>query len=248
MRLLTLDIETSPIQAYVWSLFKVTIPIQSIVKPGEILCFASKFVGEKKVYSRCKNDKDMLTFLHKQLSEADAVISYNGAKFDIPWIQGQFLLAGLPPAAPFKQIDLLRTIRSQFRFPSNKLDYVSQALGMTGKTKGMDFSIWKRCIEDNDPKAWAKMLRYNRQDVRLTEELYYRIRPFIRNHPNLSLFEKNDSGLHCPTCNSTNIIARGNFQTNAGLYKRYSCKSCDKWFRGTTTLDVRNKEDKTASI
>jgi|TARA_R110000796_G_scaffold68954_4_gene157618 DNA polymerase elongation subunit (family B) len=248
MRLLTLDIETSPIQAYVWSLFKVTIPIQSIVKPGEILCFASKFVGEKKVYSRCKNDKDMLTFLHKQLSEADAVISYNGAKFDIPWIQGQFLLAGFKPTAPFKQIDLLRTIRSQFRFSSNKLDYVSQALGMSGKTKGMDFSIWKRCIEDNDPKAWAKMLKYNKQDVRLTEELYFKILPWIKNHPNLSLYEKNDSGLHCPTCNSTNIIARGKYATNAGLFRRYSCKSCDKWFRSTTTIDVRNKEDKTASI
>jgi len=54
--------------------------------------------------------------------------------------------------------------------------------------------------------------------------------------------------MHCPTCNSTNIIARGNYATNAGLFKRYSCKSCEKWFRGTTTLDMRNKEDKTASI
>ena len=247
MKLLTLDIETSPNTVFAWGLFKQNIPIQSIVKSGEILCWASKIVGEKKVHSRCKNDTDHLSLLHEQLSDCDAVIHYNGAKFDIPWIQGQFLLAGLPPAAPFKQIDLLRTVRSQFRFPSNKLDYVTQALGMPGKTKGMDMSIWTGCMND-DPKAWAKMLRYNKQDVRLTEDLYFKILPWIKNHPNMSLYEENDYGMHCPTCNSKDIIARGNYATNAGLYKRYSCKSCNKWFRGTTTLDMRNKEDKTATI
>ena len=247
MKLLTLDIETSPNTAYTWGLWKQNIPLQSLIKSGEILCWAAKWVGQKKVHSRCKNDVDHLSFLHELLSDCDACIHYNGAKFDIPWIQGQFLLADLPPTAPFKQIDLLRTVRSQFKFPSNKLDYVANALGLGKKTKGMNMDIWIGCMED-DPKSWSKMLRYNRQDVKLTEDLYFRVLPWIKNHPNMSLYEENDSGLHCPTCNSTNIIARGNFQTNAGLYKRYSCKSCNKWFRGTTTLDMRNKEDKTATI
>jgi len=247
MRILTLDIETSPNKTYTWGMFKQNISLNQLIESGEILCWASKWKGEKKVHSRARYDVDHLSFLHEQLSEADAVIHYNGAKFDIPWIQGQFLLAGLPPTAPFKQIDLLRTVRSQFRFPSNKLDYVANALGIGKKTKGMGMEIWLGCMED-DPKSWAKMIKYNKQDVRLTEDLYFRILPWIKNHPNMSLYEENDHGLHCPTCNSTSIIARGNFQTNAGLYKRYSCKSCNKWFRGTTTLDMRNKEDKTASI
>lgn len=231
-------------------MWKVNVSLSQLIKPGEILCWASKWVGEKKVHTRYKNDKDMLTFLHKQLSEADAVIHYNGTKFDIPWIQGQFLLAGLPPAAPFKQIDLLRTVRSQFRFPSNKLDYVSQALGMTGKTSGMDMSIWVGCMADN-PKSWKKMLKYNRQDVRLTEELYFKILPWIKGHPDSSLYNQydgRDEGMACPKCDSKDIIARGNFKTQAAVFKRYSCKSCNSWFRGKINISLQNKHDKTASV
>tara|TARA_R110000744_G_scaffold235549_1_gene353231 strand:- start:613 stop:1317 length:705 start_codon:yes stop_codon:yes gene_type:complete len=233
--------------AYVWSLFKVTIPIQSIVKPGEILCFASKFVGEKKVYSRCRNDKNMLKFLHKQLSEADGIISYNGANFDHKWINGQFLLAGLPPPAPFVVIDLLRTIRT-FRFTSNKLDYITQELGMRGKTKGMDFSIWRSIMEDNDPKAWAKMLRYNRNDVKITEALYLKIKPWVK-HPNVNLYEKKViDEMRCPACGSADhFIARGNIATASGVYKRYSC-NCGRWFRGHEQIAKINVKNKTSNV
>lgn len=72
----------------------------------------------------------MLKQIHALLNEADAVVHYNGAKFDIPTLNKEFILHGLPPPAPYKQIDLLRTARSQFKFPSNKLDYIAQALDL----------------------------------------------------------------------------------------------------------------------
>ncbi len=76
----------------------------------------------------------MLDSVHKLLDEADAIVHYNGSRFDIPILHKEFLLAGMPPPAPAKQIDLLQVARRQFRFVSNKLDYVSQALGLGSKT------------------------------------------------------------------------------------------------------------------
>lgn len=216
-----------------------------------MICWAAKRTTEKKVYSRSKGDKDFLTCLHALLCEADAVIHYNGTKFDMTWINSEFILAGLPPPSPYKNIDLLRTVRAQFRFPSNKLDYAAQALGLGHKTKGMDFNVWKGCIEDDDPAAWAKMLKYNRQDVRLTEELYFKIRPWIKGHPNTSLykqFDGRDEGLGCPKCDSKDIIARGNIMTESAVYKRYSCKSCKSWFRGKINISLQNKFDKNTGV
>ena len=70
----------------------------------------------------------MLEGIHKLLDEADAVIHYNGKRFDIPSLNKEFLLNGMFPPAPFKEIDLLTVARGRFRFVSNKLDYVAQQL------------------------------------------------------------------------------------------------------------------------
>lgn len=215
-----------------------------------MLCWAAKWTHEKRVYSRSKGDKDFLTCLHALLCDTDVVIHYNGTKFDMTWINSEFILAKLPPPSPYKQIDLLRTVRAQFRFPSNKLDYVAQALHIGHKTKGMNMEDWKGCMDD-DPKAWSKMLKYNKMDVRLTEELYFYLLPWIPNHPNSSLynqFDGRDEGMGCPKCDSKDIIARGNYQTNGAVYKRYSCKSCLSWFRGKVNISLQNKYQKNTSV
>lgn len=49
LRLLMLDIETSPNLAAVWGLFNVNIGINQIIKPGGTLCWAAKWYGEKEI-------------------------------------------------------------------------------------------------------------------------------------------------------------------------------------------------------
>jgi len=80
----------------------------------------------------------MIQAAHDLLSEADAVIHYNGNSFDMPWLHTEFLLAGMPPPEPYKNIDLLLAVRKRFRFVSNKLDYVTQAVGLEGKVHHED--------------------------------------------------------------------------------------------------------------
>ena len=79
--------------------------------------------------------KKMLKGLYKLLDEADAVVHFNGSRFDVPVVNKEFLLQGWAPPSSYQQIDLLKTARKQFKFPSNKLDYIAQALKLGGKTK-----------------------------------------------------------------------------------------------------------------
>lgn len=228
MRLLTIDIETSPHEVYAWGLNDQNIAINQIKKPGKILCFAAKWLDDSKVIfasAQEMTERQMIRLARDLLSEADGVIGWNSANFDVKWIQGQIVKHGLEPPSPFKHIDLLRTGRSKFKVASNKLDYWAQFLGIGCKAQTGGFDLWKKCMA-GCPRAWAKMRRYNIQDTRLTEKVYYRFRPWISNHPNIGVFD----GHHCcPSCGSGKIQSRGHYVTRSRRYAQAQCRSCFTW-------------------
>lgn len=243
-----MDIETAPNVAYVWGLFKENIPLQRLIDSGYVMCWSAKWLGEDDVHFDSihqSKPKDMLKGIHKMLEEADAVVHYNGTSFDIPTLNKEFLLNKMNPPSTYKQIDLLQTARHRFRFASNKLDYVAQALGIGKKFKHAGFELWVRCMA-KDQDAWDEMEEYNKQDVRLLEEVYKRFLPWIRNHPNVSLYT--DSGdAACPACSSTDFQRRGFSFTSVGKYQRYQCNDCGHWFRDRKAQKslVKTVSDKT---
>lgn len=229
MKILLLDIETSPNTAYVWSLWKENIPLARLIESSEVMCYSAKFFGEEGVYFdsiyRSKT-KNMLNGIHSLLDEADVVIHYNGKQFDIPCLNKEFLIYGMEPPSGYKQIDLLTTVRSQFRFTSNKLDYVSQRLGL-GKKHETDFQLWVDCMK-RDSEAWKRMESYNIQDVLLLEKLYEKLRPWVKGHPNIGLYTEVSC---CPTCGTNRIKKDGHYYTSTRRYQRYRCKECKASFR-----------------
>jgi DNA polymerase elongation subunit (family B) len=242
MKLLHLDIETAPNLGFFWGLWDQNIGISQLVKPGFTLCWSAKWEGEAEVmFSSAIRDghKKMLKRIHKLLSEADAVCHYNGKRFDIPTLNKEFLLLGMPPPPPYHQVDLLHVARRQFKFASNKLDFVAQQLGLGGKTHHKGFALWLGCM-NGCKKSWAVMERYNKQDVKLLARLYKKLLPWITQHPNRGLYS--DDSLCCPKCSSTAFQVRGYRYTQAGQYTRYQCTGCWGWFRGTQSVGPRARE------
>jgi hypothetical protein len=182
-------------------------------------------------------EKRMVRRIHKLLNEADAVCHYNGKKFDIPTLNKEFLLHGLPPPSPSKQIDLLAEARSNFRLASNKLDFVAKALGLGQKTKHKGMELWLGCMNGN--KEDRKLMEeYNKQDVLLLEKVYKRVQGWIKVHPNLSVMEDVEC---CTKCGSEDYNARGRAYTTAGSYPRFQCNNCGSWFRGVYREKSFNK-------
>jgi DNA polymerase elongation subunit (family B) len=243
MKVLLLDIETAPNLVHVWGLYEQNVAINQIQASGYVLCWAAKWYGDKDVMFDSvhhSKPKRMVSRIHKLLDEADVAVHYNGTKFDIPTLNKEFVLHGLTPPAPYKQVDLLRTARGQFRFPSNKLDYISQALGLGKKHEHKGHELWVQCMAGN-VEAWKTMEAYNRQDVVLLEKVYDRLRPWIRSHPNHSTHDEPGIPV-CPSCGHHHLQRRGVARTVANIYARYQCMNCGGWSREPFT--ELQKEDR----
>jgi hypothetical protein len=201
-KILLLDIETAPATAYVWKLFDENISLDQLITPSQ-----------------------MLEPLHGFLSEADAVVTYNGERFDLPKINGEFVVAGMRPVPPTPSIDLYKTAK-QLGYQSNKLMFVAKHLGIGEKISTEGFKLWRDVMAGSE-EAWARMLRYNKQDVALLENLYAELRPFIRSHPAMYV----DDGA-CIACGSPRVHLRGSRRTRASSVERMQCQDCGAWFDG----------------
>ena len=177
-RILHLDIETAPHLAMVWGLFNENVPLDRIEKPGYTLCWAAKWHGNKRVLSARHTDEHCFTTLHALLCEADAVVTYNGKRFDVPTLNKEFLLRGMGPTREFIHLDMYQAVRSRFRFASNKLDFVAQQLGLGCKVKHKGFNLWRECMEGN-PASWKLMVAYNKGDVVLLESLFNALKGWL---------------------------------------------------------------------
>ena len=236
MKILLLDIETSPNLAHVWGLWQQNVGTNQLLEASEVMCWAAKWYDNKEVMfmsNQTSSHTHMISVMHSLLDEADVVVHYNGKKFDIPTLNKEFLLYGYAPPSPYKQIDLLRVVRSNFKFPSNKLDYVAQRLGVGKKVKHEGHEVWIKCM-NKDPQAWKKMERYNKQDVVLLEKVYDILLPWIKSHPNHNLYV--DDGHVCTNCGSSHLIKRGFNRTVGGVYQRYQCTDCGSWSQGTKSV------------
>jgi len=227
-KILLLDIETAPMEVYVWGLYKQRINPDNVIKDWSCLSWAAKWLCDDKVMSdrvnvreaAARDDYRIMTGMWQLLEEADIVIGHNAARFDLRKLNARFIQNGLKPPMPYQIIDTLKECRKHFAFSSNKLDYVS-ALMDGGAKLHTDFDLWKRCVT-GDKEALKEMETYNRQDVVALEDVYFAIRPWIKSHANMGLYVESEDPV-CPTCGSENLTWKGHYYTQAGKYRAFRC-------------------------
>ena len=229
-KILVLDIETAPAQAYVWRAYgEQNIGVEQLIDPGRIICVGMKVMGQKGTKLAAEWNEGgyerMLREVHLEMSEADAVVTYNGDRFDLPKLVGAFLQLGLPPLPPVTSIDVLKTVK-KFGLLMNKLAFVGPLLVGAGKMKHEGFALWVKVME-GDKKAQARMSKYCIQDVVLLEKLYLRVRPYMKNHPHLG-----DKAHQCGACKSNHVQSRGYRRTKYFRIQRLQCQNCGAWQDG----------------
>ena len=253
-KILTLDIETAPIEAYVWSLWKQNVGLNQITTEWSLLSYAAKWLHKERVVYKDnrlqedpRDDAGLMEDLWNLLNDADIVVAQNGLKFDLRKIRARFVLLGYPPFSPVKVVDTMLEARKAFAFTSNKLEWLSAALTDEPKQKHKKFpgfELWSECLKHNRA-AWNEMRAYNIVDVKGTEKVYLRIRPWIQGHPNITLYDDADA-MRCPCCGSAQLEQDGYAYTQVGQYYRYVCE-CGAWSRSRYTINSLAKRKNTLS-
>lgn len=243
MKILLLDIETAPTVAYTWKMWKANISQDMIVEGGYMLSCSMKWLGEDSIdyydNQTGSNDSKLVNIVVNYLDKADYVIAHNGETFDIPYIKYRALVNKINPPSPFKIIDTLRIARKEFLFSRNTLANLAKELGVKEKFEHTEFSgfkLWAECLKGN-PTAWEVMKIYNIQDVDTLEQVYLKMRPWAREHLNVTVEQEDASGFRCPKCGSINITLRGYSFTNSSKYHKYVCKDCGGWSRTRYTAN-----------
>ena len=246
--ILLLDIETTPMKVFVWGLFgNKYINHENVIEDWNVLSWAAKWLCDSKVMgqiqtpseARSRDDKRILKQIWGLIDKADIIIAHNAKWFDIKKLNTRFYLNGFPPPRFYKTIDTLLEARKNFSFSSNKLDYLSKIIKNKKKNE-TNFKLWTECLDGNS-ESLRYMMKYNKKDVKLLEEVYIELRPWIKSHPNSGIYMEKDNV--CPTCGSEDIFENNSYYTtSANKYKSYRCKSCgalSRSMRGELNIDKR---------
>jgi DNA polymerase elongation subunit (family B) len=246
-KILIFDIENSYTEIAAWGINKQYINKTQILHDWFILSFSCKYLYDDEIYSFvltpeeaiAKDDKRVVGELWRFLDDCDIAITYNGNFHDIPKTNTRMLINKFPPPSPYKSIDVYQVISRIFGFTNKSMDYVSYMLDLERKMENEGMELWKKCVA-GDLESLKKMENYNRQDVVCLQEDYIRIRPWIKNHPNIGLWHDSEERV-CGYCGSKDITYSDKLtSTPSGLYKIFRCNDCDGI--GRTKENILTKE------
>ena len=248
-RVLVFDIETAPMEAYVWSMWKNDISQEQLIQDWSILCWAAKWLDSDEIITSAswregddvRDDKACSLALASLLDEADIVVGHNADKFDIKRVNTRLLKHGIDEPSPFKSVDTLKIAKHRFAISSNRLDFIGDFLGVGRKVKHEGFSMWKSVLE-GDSDAQERMLHYNVGDITLLEQVYLAIRPWDKRNPNINL---EFSEPRCPCCGSERLKEIGDAFTNVSTFTAVKCKDCGKYSRYGSNKKTKEEMQRT---
>ena len=249
-KLLLLDIEVSHGIYKLYAPGKQTVGWKSITERAFMLGWCAKwlydsevkksFVTPKEAINR--DDERVTRGIHALLSKADLVIAHNGNSYDLRKLNWFFALHNLEPNNRYQSIDTYRRSRDIFGAESLSLGYLLKMFGFVGKAS-IHAEDWE-AVENGDPKAIKKATEYCVDDVLGLEDLYLKIRPWMRTHPNLGVFAEMYQPLeagdeYCPRCLQTIGEMKWNkkYYTLSGqVHRSCNCPHCGAVLRQTEKM------------
>lgn len=223
-----------------------TFGFDFLADKGFILCGSYKWQHEpvvrtvthtsEKQFKKCpRNDKEICRELAKVIGEADLIVTWNGLRFDLPFLQTRMLKHRLGYLPPVPHEDGLKTARRTLKM-RRSLDNIQKFFGLKEAKTELNLETWMDAGA-GDWKALSYVVEHCEKDVLVLEEAYNLISPLSRVHPNVAIINGTPNG--CPHCGKQGELQkRGKIHALRHYRLRFQCQKCGKW---STSTPIRSK-------
>lgn len=252
-RIILLDLETLPIEKMLFKHIQQLSNYPGITLKStlnSIINCGWKVYGENKTHcinawdfkswvKDVNDDREICDAIKEVLSDADAIVTYNGKRFDWKVLQTRFLFNDIVPLHKIPHIDCCNIAKGNLYAINNRLNTIAELTTGEQKQKHDGWEMWEK-VRDRDPKAMRDMERYCKRDVDVLEGVFKKLMPIITQIPNFNYFKRRDiSGDKdmCPRCGSTRQIKNGTRITRSGPQQRFRCNDC-----GGISCKIKDKE------
>lgn len=124
------------------------------------------------------DDSHLCRQVYDLISQFDILFTWNGSRFDIPFINTRLVQAGLPPLPKKLHKDLLYTSRFKLRLASNRLDAVQDFFGLPTEKSRITPAYWTKALT-GDREAMDYIVDHCERDVKVTMQVLEKLKPFV---------------------------------------------------------------------
>jgi len=112
------------------------------------------------------------------LQQYDLIVSWNGIKFDLPFLNTRLQYWKQREAKVKRHKDLLYTARYKLRLSNNKLDTVARYLGCSVEKTSVDPARWTMALGGHYP-SYQYIVDHCQRDVRVLGEVYSKLKDLM---------------------------------------------------------------------
>ena len=174
------DLEASNLDADYGQMLSYCIKDSSVEGEGGVL---SGVLNKRDIFDTEPGfaDKRIVSQCVRDLQEFDKVVTFYGARFDLPFLRTRAMVCGVefPNYGALNHKDLWFTVRGKFKLSSNRLENACRVLlGKSDKTR-INPRAWHGAIR-GDEESLEYVLEHNIYDVLDLERLYMKVIDFSR--------------------------------------------------------------------
>lgn len=239
-KILFLDTENAPNIATVWGIHEQRISYKDILHEWWLISGQWSWNNSKQINSvsvlddkkrfkkNFRDDYHVVKTLHGVISQADIIVGHHIKGHDLKKIQAKIIEYKLPPLKMPLIVDTYQWSRS-FGFTSKKLGDLCEKLDLEKKLSHEPGLFLKAAM--GNVKAIKDIVTYGLGDIPTVRDLYYALRPYAPNHPNMNHW-RGDGVTCCPSCSGEEYKKDGYSYTKTTKTQRYECLSekCGKRF------------------
>lgn len=242
-RILLWDIETLPLQALTFGMWKQNINPKWITEDTSICMVAYRWLGSdsteiihvgqnpERYADNPYDDQGVVMEFAEQLEKADFAIAHNGDKFDYPILRGRMWTHGLPQIR-VKTIDTLKVVKRIGRMSrGNGLSAVAGQIGVARKILS-SAEWWRSIAMESNVENLLEMATYCKRDVDVLHDVFINAWPYAEgNFPHMGrLFGYDETS--CDRCGSPDTSTVGVSYKIKRAYDRHECNECGRLFEG----------------